>query len=368
MRRPALPALIALALAAALLPACARAPGQAAAALPGGYRAAGLWGPRPPVKPGLLGAPIRLGHDTPFPKDPGFVDDGRPRGGARWIAFGDLRGFWLKAFDVASEGAPLAFRPGELKLEIAGLPPELDSPWAPQVVVQGDRAVLLYCAGAMPAPQPPRWASFRLRRADLPLAELEAALAAGRSPRFVDRGPIHADVRPYGAADDDFGMIDPHLFVNDRGRAYLSYTVVRAGVEGVRTHEERVRYRRVDPRDPGRALGPDAALVDGLAGTEADGVAEAQEVVAIGGRPYLFVSIRPGDADQRLMVAEVPRDLGPLGLDQLHPFRYPGAEPWMARAVGSSGAATIGRTTYLVHQGLGADGRFSLGWTTVVVP
>jgi hypothetical protein len=260
------------------------------------------------------------------------------------------------------------FRPGEVPLEIEGLPAGIDSPWAPQVVVVGDRAVLLYCAGAMPAPKPPRWPTFKLRLAELPLAAFEAALREGRAPRFADRGPILEDLRPFGPDDLDFGVIDPHLFVNDRGRAYLTYTLVRAGKAGVRGHEEFVRFRRVDPRDPGKALGPDTPLVDGKQGTEADGVAEAQDVVTIGGRAYVFVSLRPGDVDQRLLVAEAPRDLATLKLEALHPFRYPGGEPWMAKAVGSSGAATIGGTTYLVHQGLGADRRFTLGWTTVERP
>ena len=129
-----------------------------------------------------------------------------------------------------------------------------------------------------------------------------------------------------------------------------------------------MRFRRVDPADPARGLGPDTPLVDGRAGGEADGVAEAQDVATIGGRTFAFVSIRAGDHDQRLVAAEVGRDLATLDLDAFKPFRYPGGEPWMAKAVGSSGVATIGGTTYMVHQGLGADGRFTLGWTTVVRP
>lgn len=376
-----------LLLVAALLTACTHSAPAVGAAVRGdaAFRTAGLWGPRQPVKPGLMGGPIRLALATPFAKDPAFVDDGRPRGGARWITFGDLRGFWLKSFDVDAQGGasrpsvasgaflrpgdrPLVFRPNELKLEIAGVPPELDSPWAPDLRVVGDRAVLLYCAGAMQAPHPPQWRTFRLRLAEMPLAAFEAALREGRSPRFADRGVIMDDLAPFGPGDTDFGVIDPQLFVNDRGRAYLTYTVVRDGRPGVRTHEEFVRFRRVEPGDPGRALGPDTPLLDGRSGTETDGVAEAQDIAMIGGHTYAFVSIRTGDADQRLVVAEVPRDLGTLKLEDIQPFRYPGAEPWMAKAVGSSGAATIGGTTYLVHQGLGVDHRFTLGWTTVIKP
>lgn len=365
----AAPTLVALVLGLATTACAAVArPAGPAGVPPGDVRAAGLWGPRQPVKPGLMGGAIRLGLTTPFPKDPSFVDDGRPRGGARWIAFGDLRAFWLKAFDVDGAGGPLVFHAGELKLEIDGLPAGIDSPWAPQVAVLGGRAVLLYCAGEMPAPEPPRWRTFRLRVADLPLAAFEAALREGRSPRFVDRGPIHADVAPFGPGDADFGVIDPQLFVNDRGRAYLTYTVVREGRPGQRPHEEFVRFRRVDPADPARALGPDAALVDGRAGGDADGVAEAQEIATVDGRTYAFVSIRAGDQDQRLVAAEVGRDLGTLSLDAFKPFRYGGGEPWMAKAVGSAGVATIGGATYMVHQGLGADRRFTLGWTTVVRP
>ncbi len=358
-----------LLLAAALLSACTHTP-AAGAAVRGdaAIRTAGLWGPRQPVKPGLMGGPIRLAQTTPFPKDPAFVDDGRPRGGARWIVFGDLRAMWLKAFDVDATGGPLVFRPTELRLEIDGLPAGLDSPWAPELKVIGDRAVLLYSAGAMPAPQPPQWRTFRLRQAEMPLAAFEAALREGRSPRFADRGVIFDDLAPFGPGDTDFGVIDPQLFVNDRGRAFLTYTIVRGGRPNVRPHEEFVRFRRVEPGEPARALGPDTALLDGRAGTETDGVAEAQDIATVGGRTYAFVSIRAGDADQRLVVAEVPRDLGTLKIEDFQPFRYAGAEPWMAKAVGSSGAATIGGTTYLVHQGLGADRRFTLGWTTVVKP
>ena len=366
---------------AALLTACAHSTLLTGPALAreGASMPAGLWGPRLAPRPGLEGGAIRLGLPTPFPKDPAFVAEGRLVAGARWIVFGDLRAFWLKAFDVdGADGPshaplrpgppPLVFRPGELRLALAGVPAQLDSPWAPQLVVVGDRMVLLYCAGAMPAPRPPQWGTFRLRHADLPLAAFEAALRAGRSPTFEDRGVLLDDLAPFGPRDTDFGVIDPHLFVNDRGRAYLTYTLVRGGKPGVRAHEEFVRYRPVDPRDPARALGPDAPLVDGRAGTEADGVAEAQDVITIGGRAWVFISIRPGDADQRLLVAEAPRDLAPLKLADFQPFRHPGAESWMAKAVGSSGAATLGGATYLVHQGLGADRRFTLGWTTVVAP
>lgn len=361
-----------IALAAALLlAACARPPlGPAAAQAvgSGGVQVAGLWGPQQVLRAGLMGGPVRVGVDTAFLKDPSFVADGRPLGGGRWIAFGDLRGFWLKAFDVDGVGGPLVFRAGEQKLLIDGLAPAIDSSWAPQITVQGDRVKLIYSAGEMPAPEGPRWPTFQLRIAETSLAAFEAALAAGQPVQLTDRGPILTDLTPFGPGVRDFGVIDPHFYETGHGRAYMTYTVVRPGKAGERFHEEFVRYREVDPRDPTRALGPDRQLVDGRAGSDADGVAEAQEIVRIGKRTYAFVSIRAGDQDQRIVAAEVPRDLGAMKLDAFQPFRYPGAEPWMAKAVGSCGVATIGRSTYIIHQGLSAQGRFGLGWTTVVAP
>ena len=357
--RHLLAAVVALALSA-----CAQVPAAGHAASAGGMQAAGLWGPGTPARAGIGGGPIATALPGDRLKDPGMVFGGEATAGARWIVFGDTRTLYLKAFDVARPGT-LAFRPGELSLSIAGRAPGLDSPWAPEIVAVGDRAVLLYGDGEMPAPEPPRWATYRLHLADMPRAAFEAALAAGQSPRFTDRGPVHLDVAPFGAGDADFGVIDPHLFVNDRARAYLSYTVVRPGVPGRRPLEEFVRFRRVDPQDPARALGPDTPLYDGLAGGDADGVAEAADVVTIGKRTLAFVSLRPGDVDQRLVVADVGRDLGTPALDAWKPFRYAGGAPWMAKAVGSGGACVIEGRAYVVHQGLSRDGRFTLGWTTI---
>lgn len=315
-------------------------------------------------RPSSVGGPIKLDTlNTPFVKDPSFVADGKPLGGVRYIAFGDLRRFYLKGFELSGKlGQGLKFRPGEVPLRIAGLPANLDSPWAPQLIVNGDKIEMYYCAGEMPPPEGPRWPTFRLRKASMPLGEFEKQAKLGQGVEFKDEGPILGDLAPFGPNDKDFGMIDPHLYVNPQGRAYMTYTVVRGGIPGKRAHEEFVRYREVDPQAPTRALGPDKPLYDGKAGTPDDGVAEAQDVVTLNGRTYVFVSSRPGDADQKLLMAPVGPDLGTLRADQLKPFLAPGGEPWRAKALGSSSATVIHGTPYMVYQGLGADNRFTLGW------
>lgn len=330
----------------------------------GSFRAAGLWSSGPALRAGVQGGRISIDTlNTPFLKDPSFVDGARPVGKSRYIAFGDLRRFYVKAFDVGATG--LAFRPGETPLALSGSAADLDAPWAPQLRVNGPVLELYYCAGKMPAPEPPRWNTFRLHRAVLPVAAFTAAIATGATPTFQDDGPILTDLAPFGAGDLDFGVIDPCLFVNRAGRAYMIYTIVRPGIAGKRAFKEQVRFRRVDPANPTRPLGPDQPMYDGLPGSEDDGVAEAPDVVTLGSQAYAFLSSRPGDIDQRLLVARIGDDLGPLDRDQLKEFMYPGAEPWKARAVGSSSAAMVDGNAYMLYQGLDANQHFTLGWTSL---
>ena len=351
---------LALVLPTALLMACqANLHGMAGLAS-GSASAKGLWSSGPALHAGIVGGQIATPDlDSTFLKDPSFVNGGQPVAGQRLIAFSDLRRFYLKAFDV--QGQQLAFQDGSLPIGIRGLDPALDSVWAPQLRAVGSQLELLYCAGAMPPPNGPLWGSFRLHRATIASADFAAALGGHHAPQFQDRGPILAD--PSLGPND--AMIDPCLFVNRRGKAYMTYTVVKAGVPGQRNHEEFVRYRRVDPADVSRALGPETALYDGRAGTEDDGVAEAQDVVTLNDQAYAFVSSRPGDGDQRILVAPVSDDLGTPKRESFHPFLYPGAEAWKARAVGSSSAAVIGKTAFMIYQGLDAQQRFTLGWTTL---
>lgn len=316
-------------------------------------------------QPGAQGGVIALqGLDTPFVKDPSFVDDGRMVGDRRYIAFGDLRTLYVKPFELAPDGG-LRFLAGEIPLRVQGVAAGIDSPWAPHLLVVGDRMLMLYCAGEMPPPEPPRWRTFRLRLASMALSDFERAVRAGQSPVFQDEGAILADLAPFGAGDADFGVIDPQLFVNALGRAYVTYTVVRGGIPGARAHEEFVRYRQVSPSDPAKALGPDRPMYDGRWPSEDDGVAEAQEVVTLKGQAYAIISSRPGDIDQRLLIAPVPPDLGVIPKSALKPLMLPGQEPWRAKAVGSSGTAVIGGRAYMLFQGLSEQQRFSLGWTTL---
>lgn len=345
---------------AALLVGC----GQATAATPGSAsdRAQARQARLP--QPGALGGTVALQSlDTPFVKDPSFVDDGRSVGDRRYIAFGDLRTLYVKPFEVFGQG--LRFSQGEVPIRLLGLPTRMDSPWAPHLVAVGDRMLLLYCAGEMPPPEPPRWRTFRLRLASMPLAAFAQDALAGKPLDFQDHGEILTDLAPFGAGDRDFGVIDPHRFVNAAGRTYLTYTVVRGGIPGQRAHEEFVHYREVSQTDPARALGPDMPMYAGRWPSEDDGVAEAQEVVTLEGQPYLILSSRPGDIDQRLLIAPVPQALGALSKGTLRPLMLPGKESWRAKAVGSSGTAVIEGRAFMVYQGLGADQRFTLGWTTL---
>lgn len=319
---------------------------------------------------GAQGGTITLQSlDTPFVKDPSFVDDGRLLGDRRYIAFGDLRTLYVKPFqlDDGARARTLRFLNGEVPLRLQGLPANLDSPWAPHLVVMGDRMLLLYCAGEMPPPEPPRWGTFRLRLASMSKADFIRQARAGEPLSFRDQGTLLTDLAPFGPADEDFGVIDPQLFVNPRGRAYMTYTVVRGGIPGKRAHEEFVRYRQVSAIDPARALGPDRPMYDGRWPSEDDGVAEAQEVVTLSGRTFAIVSSRPGDIDQRLMVAPVPAELGRIAPGTLQPLMLPGAEPWRASAVGSSGTAVIEGTPFMLYQGLSAGRRFTLGWRTLIL-
>jgi hypothetical protein len=85
------------------------------------------------------------------------------------------------------------------------------------------------------------------------------------------------------------------------------------------------------------------------------------------GHAYASISSRPGDVDQRLLVAPVGDDLGKLDRPAVKEFMYPGAEPWKARALGSSSACEIDGQAYMVYQGLDADRRFTLGWTSLAL-
>lgn len=312
-------------------------------------------------RPGARGGVIAVESlSTPFLKDPSFVDDGRVVGERRYIAFGDLRTLYVKPFTV--EAGSLRFLPGELPLRLEGLPSNLDSPWAPHLLSRGDRMWLLYCVGEMPPPEGPRWGTFRLRFASMPLAAFKRLAAAGSPLPFQDHGVILDDLTPYGPNDRDFGVIDPHLYLSPQGRAFMTYAVVRGGIPGARAHEEFVRYREVSPSDPARALGPDMPMYDGRWPSEDDGVAEAQDVVTLKGQTYAFISSRPGDIDQKILIAPVPANLGPIARSTVRPFLSPGSESWRAKAVGSSGIAVVDGTPFMVYQALGQDRRFSLAW------
>jgi hypothetical protein len=307
---------------------------------------------------------------SPYVKDPAFVDDGRPVAGHRYVAFGDLFAFYLKRFALAPTRGPgtpaLSFDAKHVPITIAGFPAAMDAAWAPDLRVVGDKVVLLYCAGRMVKDL--EWPTFRLRMAEAPLARFSDQYQAGAAVAFRDVGPVAADARPFGPGDADYGVIDPRWFVGPKGESHLLYTVVRHGVPGKRYHEEAIWSRPVDPRDPRRATGPDRLVYQGRANTPDDGVAEAQDVVAVGDRTYVFVSSRAGDRDQRLLVGPAQPGMGLLPEGALEPLMDPGGEPWKSNAVGSSGAAVIEGHLYMVHQGMDRAGRFSLGWTALTWP
>ncbi|MNS79768.1 hypothetical protein D3C72_1134300 [compost metagenome] len=298
-------------------------------------------------------------------KDPTFVADGRKIGGQRYMAFGDLRNFHLKAFDVRGKG--LEFKNGEVPIKIAGIPDKLDGRWAPQITVQGDRVIMLYCAGEMHPGEGINWPSFRMRTASVPLDEFAKAAKGGKPVTFKDHGVLFPDQTNFGG-DSDFAMIDPHLHNTPDGKAFMTYTVVKAGIPGKRSHEEFIRIREVDPKNPAKAIGPDTPLVDGWAGAPHHGVAEAQELVTIGGKQFLFISSRAGDIDQKVLVAPYkPGDKVPLPPSAFKPVMNPGGEGWKANAVGSTSTAVIEGKPYMLHQGLNSDKRFTLGWTSLAL-
>ena len=314
---------------------------------------------------GNQGGRIDLGVKSRWVKDPSFANFGQPIGQSRYMAFGDLRQFYLKGFSV--EGAKgLQFKGGEIPLNVKGLPPGLDGLWAPQVVVEGDKVRLYYSAGKMPPGAGIDWPSFRLRMAEVPLDDFIRQAKSGKGIDFKDKGALFQDQRTFGG-DPSFAMIDPHLYVNPKGEAFMTYTVVKEGIPGKRAHEEFVRYRQVDPKDPTRAIGPDMPMLDGWAGGRHDGVAEAQDVVTLNGKAYAFISSRAGDKDQRVYAASIDPKLGRLQEQALKPAIGPGGANWRSNAVGSTSAAVIDGKPYMLYQGLNAQGAFSLGWTDLAM-
>lgn len=322
-----------------------------------------------PAKPGASSGRIDVAStQSKYIKDPAFANDGAPIAGQRYIVFGDLGRFYLKGFDVAptAEGQPgLRFGKKELAIDVNGRPPGVDGLWAPEVVVRGDRVLLLYAGGKMGGGID--WPSFRLRMAEVSVADFEAAAKAGKPIPFQDKGALFQDQTTFGG-DARFGMIDPAFHVAADGTAHVTYTVVKHGIPGVRSHEEFVRSRRVDPDHPERAIGPDTPMVDGWAGGRHDGVAEAQDVVTHDGKTIAFISSRAGDKDQKVYAAAVEPGLGRIPEAALKPVLEPGGTDWKAKAVGSTGAASIDGRLFLVHQGLGADGRFTLGFEAIPTP
>lgn len=306
---------------------------------------------------------------SPWIKDPSFVNGGQLVGGKRYIAFGDLRHFYLKGFEIAPAGngaQGLKFDPGEIPISVSGLPAGTDGMWAPQIVVRGNEVDLFYTAGRMPPGQLLDWPSFRLHMASMSLSQFEAEAGSGKPVTFADRGSMFADQTTFGGQDANFAMIDPDYYVNPQGQAFMTYTVVQPGEPGVRPWQEFVRSRQVSPQDPMQALGPDRPLVDGWAGGPHDGVAEAQTVVNYGGKTLLLVSSHAGDKDQRVLAATVPSDLsGRVPDSAFKPILLPGGAPWESNAVGSTDAMQLDGRLVLLYQGLSADHQFSLGFQTV---
>lgn len=321
--------------------------------------------PTEPIKPGGR-VPTHL--NTKYIKDPSFANDGKPIGGKRYAVFGDLRTLYVKGLDLTAgpdgKAGNLNFHGNETPIKIDGLPKGVDSVWAPQITVQGDKVVLLYSGGTMNQ-SGLHWDTFRLRMATVPLADFIAQTQSGQPIHFKEHGALFDDQKTFGGDDRNFGMIDPHLFTNQEGRSYLTYTVVKPGVPGRRPHEEFVRYREVDPKNPARAIGPDLPMYDGKAGTADDGVAEAQDVVTLKGKTYAFISSRAGDKDQKILMAEVSPNLGRIAPHQLKPFLTPGGDGWQGKAVGSSSVVEMDGQAYMLYQGLDADQRFTLGWKRI---
>lgn len=323
--------------------------------------------PAPSGAPRAADAGHRIGLDNArgqYIKDPSFANNGAPIGNQRYIAFGDLRTFYLKGF--SAQNGELKFAKGEIPIRIDGIPGNLDGRWAPEVKVVGDRVHLLYCAGEMHPGQGINWPSFRLRSASMPLDQFVRQAESGQPVTFKDHGPMFQDQHTFGG-DPNFAMIDPQFWVNPQGKAFMSYTVVKHGIPGVRPHESFVRYREVDPNNPARAVGPDMPLLDGWSRGPHAGVAEAQDIVTMNGQPYVFISSKAGDIDQRVLAAPIGADLGRISDGDLKPVMGPGGAPWKSNAVGSTSAVTIDGQAYLLHQGMGADKHFNLGWSKLAL-
>jgi hypothetical protein len=307
----------------------------------------------------------RISLDTAkgqYIKDPAFVNNGQEIGGKRYVVFGNLNSFYMKEFSV--DGQKLDFKGGEIPISINGLAPNLNSPWAPQIVVNNNQVQLFYTAGTIDG-KGINWPSYRLHMASIPLDEFVRQAQSGKGVSFHDKGTLFDDQVTFGGANRNFAMIDPQYYVNPQGEAYLTYTVVTPASFG-HPHQEFVRSRRVDPNDPTKPLGPDTPLVDGWAFGPHDGVAEAQDVVNINGQPYLFISSHGGDKDQRVLVAPVSPKLDTLMQpQQFRTLLSPGSEPWRSDAVGSTGAAVIDGKPFMIYQGMDANHQFSLGWTSL---
>lgn len=313
-----------------------------------------------PPKATGVGGKIPTTLQRQYIKDPSIANDGKPIGGQRYIAFGDLRTFYLKGFSVGAKG--LDFSKQELKVDIQGLDGKLDGRWAPQVVVQGDTVLLLYCAGKMSGGID--WPTYRLHAAKMSLADFEKQAKKGGPVTFKESGTLFKDQTTF-ADNAQFAMIDPQFSTSADGRAWMTYTVVQQGIPGVRPHQEFVRIREVDPKDPTRPVGPDRALVDGWTGGFHKGVAEAQEIVRFGDKTYLMVSSRAGDIDQRILATEIPTGGPPQAIqpDAFKPVLEAGGPSWRGSAVGSTGTAVIDGQAYMVYQGMDKNHQFSLGWT-----
>jgi hypothetical protein len=323
--------------------------------------------PKPEPRPGATSGQIALNDAKgQYIKDPSFANNGEPIGDKRYVAFGDLREFYLKGFELgkAPDGSPgLSFDKGELPIKIEGLAPGLDGLWAPQVVVTGDTVRLFYAAGKMGSGID--WPSLRIHEATVSVADFKAAAEKGQTIPFKEQGTIFDDQQTFGGNDRDFAMIDPHFYRSPNGKAYMTYTVVKAGIPGKRNHEEFVRSREVDPNNPGQPVGPDKPLLDGWSKSRHDGVAEASDVVTYNGQPYLMVSSRPGDKDQRVLMAPIGADLSPVSDGAWREVLAPGAAPWQSNAVGSTGSAVLDGKWFAIYQGMDANHQFSLGFQTI---
>lgn len=316
--------------------------------------------------PGSAAARITLDNVRgQYIKDPAFANSGQPIGNSRYIVFGNLTHLYLKGFDVATakDGKPgLAFKPGEIPLDIKGLPAGDNGVWAPQVVVNGDKVQLFYTAGRM-LPAGIDWPSFRLRMAEMPLSQFEAEAKSGKGVTFQDKGTLFDDQTTFGGTRD-FAMIDPCYYVSPHGKAYMMYTVVTPG----HPWQEFVRVRQVNPTNPGQALGPDTPVVDGWSHSEHRGVAEAPDLVTLDGKPTLFVSSRAGDIDQRVLAAPIGDAPGRVPDSAFKPVLEPGGAAWSSNAVGSTSAMEADGQVFLLYQGMDAQHQFSLGFKRIAAP